>query len=91
MTFLELLKKGGCPDLTIWQGRTFKYAPKEITVSGDQHWASFDYYEGIAVAKELGLKQSTNISFDEFIVCCGDVVILVKPDELLEVERLVLS
>jgi len=60
--------------------------PKEITLDGDSgiHVASFGYYDGIKYAKELGLSQTGRFSdvfnYTHFIVCCGDVMVRVKPE-----------
>jgi hypothetical protein len=70
--------------------------PKEITKDADNnmHVASFDYYTGIAVAKDKELKQTTNFEdvFNEthFIVCCGDVMIRVKETDYPELNRRVI-
>lgn len=70
------------------KGRVFKYAPNEIVCCDGTQWASYDYYTGIAVAKDLGLQQSTKLdSFDVFIVQCGDVSFLVDSSELPQIER----
>ncbi len=63
--------------------------PKEITQdeATGTNVASFGYYDGIYVAKQLGLKQSTNILEGNFMVCCGDVMFEVKPTDYPEVER----
>jgi hypothetical protein len=63
--------------------------PKEITQDCDteENTASFDYYTGIKIAKELGLKQSTNTKEGNFMVCCGDVMFKVKPSDYPEVTR----
>lgn len=66
--------------------------PKEITqnkITG-KNVASFSYYDGIYVAKELGLKQSTNINEGNFMVCCGDVMFKVKPTDYPEITRRIL-
>ena len=63
--------------------------PKEITQDCDtsQNVASFDYYTGIKVAKELKLKQSTNILKGNFMVCCGNVMFEVKSTDYPEIKR----
>ncbi len=58
--------------------------PKEITK--DQEFghevASFGYYDGIQYAKDNKLEQTTSFvdvfAGTHFIVCCGDVMVLVK-------------
>lgn len=68
--------------------RIFKYDPKDITVSEDVQWASFDYYSGKAIIKELNLTQGKELrDFNTFLVCCGDIVILVESQELPHIER----
>jgi len=67
--------------------------PKDITIDSDtnEHVASFDYYNGLAYAKEHDLKQTS--SFDDvfkgthFIVCCGDVMISIKPNTFMNIKR----
>ncbi len=63
--------------------------PKDITQDCDTgiNTASFDYYEGIRIAKELGLKQSTNTREGNFMVCCGDVMFTVKPTDYPNIQR----
>jgi hypothetical protein len=63
--------------------------PQEITQDIDTgiNVASFGYYDGIKVAKELGLKQSTNIDEGNFMVCCGYVMFVVKPTDYPDIER----
>jgi hypothetical protein len=67
--------------------------PKEITKDIDTgvEYASFDYYDGISLAKQLAWKQTTNMrDLDNkgyFIVCCGDVMIRVVPVDYPEIER----
>lgn len=63
--------------------------PKEITQDCDTgvNTASFDYYLGIKIAEELGLKQSMNTNEGNFMVCCGDVMFTVKPTDYPEIER----
>lgn len=67
--------------------------PKEITKDADNnmHTASFSYYDGIARAKQLGLKQTTDFrdvwNNTHFIVCCGDVMIKVQESDYPEMNR----
>lgn len=64
--------------------------PKEITKDCDTglEMASFGYYDGIAVAKERGLKQTTSFSEPNgFVVCCGDVMFQVQPTEYTDITR----
>ena len=67
--------------------------PKEITKDSDNgiEYASFDYYDGIHLAKKNGWKQTTSMSelsrANTFIVCCGDVMIRVVPSMYSSIER----
>jgi hypothetical protein len=67
--------------------------PKDINKDADTgiELASFDYYTGIAIAKERGLKQTTSFSdvnkSTHFIVCCGDVMLRVQPEEFININR----
>jgi hypothetical protein len=63
--------------------------PKEITKDVDtgQNVASFDYYTGIRVAQERGLKQSTNVDEGNFMVCCGDVMFTIQSNEYPSILR----
>ncbi len=67
--------------------------PKEITQDIDTgiNIASFDYYTGIKVVKERGLEQTTSFkkvnSSTHFVVCCGDVMIRVQPEEYPQISR----
>ena len=77
------------------------YIPKEITIDflkdkEDQdveplHIASFDYYTGILYAKDNNLEQTTEFNdvFNgtHFIVCCGDVMVKVKPTDYIDIIR----
>lgn len=71
-----------------------KYIPKEITIDSDNNdvqIASFDYYSGLAYAKELNLKQTSMfhdvLNKTHFIVCCGDVMIKVEPTDFESIPR----
>jgi len=74
----------------------FKNYPKEITkdIDTDMHIASYSYYDGIAIAKELNLEQTTSFidvfNNTHFIVCCGDVMIRVKETDYPEINRRVI-
>ena len=67
--------------------------PSDITkcVDTGMHTASFEYYEGIKVAEQRELKQTS--SFNDvragthYIVCCGDVMLRVQPDEYPDIKR----
>ena len=67
--------------------------PTEITrdIVTQTNTASFDYYSGIAYAKEKNLEQTT--SFNDvyhgthFIVCCGDVMVRVEETDFPEITR----
>jgi hypothetical protein len=68
--------------------------PKDINQDPENNninIASFGYYDGINVAKEKGLQQTT--SFNDvfkgthFIVCCGDVMMKVEQNDYPEIER----
>ena len=63
--------------------------PKEITECCDTgiNTASFNYYDGIKVAEDRNLKQSGNTNEGNFMVCCGDVMFKVGPDEYPDVDR----
>ncbi len=67
--------------------------PKEITKDIDTgaETASFSYNEGISFADDKGLKQTTSFSDvrkgTHFIVCCGDVMINVSPEDYPHIER----
>jgi len=67
--------------------------PTEITqcCDTDLNTASFDYYSGIAYAKENNLKQTTDFADvrkgTHFIVMCGDVMIKVEPTDFPEMKR----
>lgn len=67
--------------------------PKEITrcVDTKLNTASFGFYDGREVAKEMGLVQTTEFSDvrkgTHFIVCCGDVMIKVEETDYPEIER----
>lgn len=73
----------------------YKYIPKEITIDGEQetppHIASFGYYDGIKYAQEKGLKQSGDFAQvfagTHFIVCCGDVMVRVQPEDYPQIPR----
>lgn len=70
--------------------------PKEITRDEELNFdiASFSYYDGIAIAEERGLKQTTEFKqvFENthFIACCGDIMLRVKRDEYPELNRRIL-
>lgn len=70
--------------------------PKEITRDTDDNTdvASFGFYDGIAIAKEMGLIQGVRfkqvIDKTHFIVCCGDVMIRVEPTDFPQIERRVI-
>lgn len=70
--------------------------PKEITKDSDNHteMASFNYYDGLAVAKKRNLQQSTSIrdvyNDTHFMVCCGDVMFKVTSKEYPSIERRVI-
>ncbi len=69
--------------------------PKEITINLDlpnkDEIASFDYSAGMQYAKEHNLVQTT--TFREvrlgthFIVCSGDVMVKVTPDQFKNITR----
>lgn len=67
--------------------------PKEITIDTDTEIeiASFDYYDGIKVAKQKNLQQTTYFSDvfanTHFIVCCGDVMIRVESNDYPQLNR----
>lgn len=67
--------------------------PKEITQDCDTaiNIASFGYYDGIQYAKDNNLQQSTKFSDvnkgTHFIVCCGDVMVKVNPEDYPEIQR----
>lgn len=67
--------------------------PKEITQDCDTdiNTASFDYYGGIKYCKERGLLQGTKwqdlAAGTHFIVCCGDVMVLVHPTDFPDIAR----
>lgn len=67
--------------------------PTEITECCDTalNTASFDYYTGIKVAEQRGLKQTSNFADvragTHFIVCCGDVMMKVEETEYPEMKR----
>jgi hypothetical protein len=63
--------------------------PNEITqdcVTG-LNVGSFNYYEGFAEARIRNLKQSKDIKSGNFMVCCGEVMFVVKPEEYPEIKR----
>lgn len=69
--------------------------PSEITLDKDNniniHMASFSYYDGIYVAKQLNLKQTSHfgdvMNKTHFIVCCGDVMIRVEETDYPDIKR----
>lgn len=67
--------------------RVFKADPKEILVIDNRHVASYDYYTGISIAKELDLEQNTCLYNTTFIVSCGDVSFIVDENELPHITR----
>jgi hypothetical protein len=68
-------------------------APKDITKDSEtqKEFASFGFYDGIHLAKENKWKQVSDFSDLQhnktFLVCCGDVMIAVKPTDYPELER----
>lgn len=71
--------------------------PFEITQDCDNsslQFASFGFYEGRYLVKQNNLKQVTSysklIENENFLVCCGDVVIKVKSTDYPEIERRVI-
>lgn len=70
--------------------------PKDITKDIDTgiEIASFDYYSGIIYAKDNNLGQTTNFkdvtNGTHFIVCCGDVMVLVKDTDFTDINRRVI-
>lgn len=68
-------------------------SPKEITqdIETGINIASFDYYTGIKVVKERKLEQTTSFHdvncSTHFIVCCGDVMFRVQPEEYPQISR----
>lgn len=70
--------------------------PKEITRDSDNNLqiASYGYYDGIAVAREKSLKQTTSFldvfNKTHFIVSCGDVMIRVEETDYPELNRRVI-
>lgn len=75
---------------------TNQILPKDITKDSDnkREFASFSYYDGIHLAKQNNWKQITtyinHLSKNEFIVCCGDVIIEVQSTDYPEIERRIL-
>jgi hypothetical protein len=69
------------------------YVPKEITLCSEtkRQTASFSYYDGLCVAKILGLRQCVNINqiYNDkfFIVCCGEVMISVSNEDYKNIKR----
>ena len=69
------------------------YTPKEITKDKDNgtEVASFDYYSGINYAKQHNLQQTTLYTEvcrrTHFMVCCGDVMIVVDSSFHPEIQR----
>ncbi len=67
--------------------------PTDITIDSDNEMqtASFDYYSGIYYAKQNELKQTTKFNDvnkgTHFIVCCGDVMVNVKPTDFPDIKR----
>lgn len=63
--------------------------PKEITQDCDTgiNTASFEFYSGVRLAKKLGLNQTTNTDKGNFMVCCGDVMFTVEPNDYPTVKR----
>jgi len=65
--------------------------PKEITKTVDgTNVASFDYYSGIKYTRRHNLKQSGMIKEGQFIVCCGDVIVVVKETDYPHIKRITL-
>lgn len=68
-------------------------SPIEITqdIETGINIASFNYYDGINVAEERGLEQTTSFHkvncSTHFVVCCGDVMFRVHPEEYPEISR----
>lgn len=56
--------------------------------------ASFGYYNGTHYIKDKNLEQTTSFTDvkagTHFIVCCGDVMVLVQPNDFPEIERRVI-
>jgi hypothetical protein len=56
--------------------------------------ASFGYYEGIKFAKLNNLIQATNFkevfAGTHYIVCCGDVMVKVNPNDYQHITRRVI-
>lgn len=70
------------------------YVPKEITRDKEDkglNIASFDYYSGIEYAKIKGLVFSTDFGTVRnktgYIVCCGDVMVRVEPNDYPDIVR----
>ncbi len=65
--------------------------PTDITRDELNDIASFSYYDGIYLAKQNNLTQTTELSKirdgKHFIVCCGDVMIKVEQTEYPNIER----
>lgn len=67
--------------------------PTDITKCTEtgRETASFGYYDGIHVAKKRKLKQTTSfadvITSTHYIVCCGDVMLRVQPEEYPNIKR----
>lgn len=62
--------------------------PDEVTLSNlGGHCASFPYYRGIEEAKLRGLKKDMNTNPGNYMVCCGDVMFMVRAEDYPEVER----
>lgn len=71
--------------------------PKEITKDeeGNIHIASFNYNDGIEYAKINNIPQTSKfneyIKGTHFIVCCGDVMIVVGENDFPKVARKTLN
>jgi hypothetical protein len=63
--------------------------PEEITQDVDtgRNVASFEYYLGVREAKSRNLKQSTSLTTDTFIVCCGYVMFEIMSTEYPAITR----
>jgi hypothetical protein len=93
--FIKMFDQLNCLKMKIRPREKTLALPKDINTceypEGLIHTASFDYYAGMKYVELNHMKQSSDMGdtrkFTHYVVCCGDVMIRVLPEDFPEVER----
>lgn len=75
--------------MTISQKLQSKYIPTDITKCIDTgiETASYDYYTGIKLMKELNRKNTGYSTTSTYMVCCGDVMTTIQQSDYVDIAR----